>query len=437
MQKVVILGGGFGGVRCALDLSRYAGDELSVTLIDRNSYHLFTPTLYEVASAAPIKEDDMFHLQLRRSISIPYSKIFAGKNVQLVQAEIASVDLVNKRVTFAGGDPVRSSLAEVRRTRAFGASETSNGIDFDYCVLALGSQSSDFGIPGVYEYAYQFKTISDGLALNKKMQELFRDIKEGRAASPISFLIIGAGFTGIELAAELASCARMLSKKLGLDKRAYSLTLFEAAPNILPMVQDKERDIIVKRLTELGVAIMSNSFIESVTSDSVKLKSGQTVKGSAVVWTAGVQPSVLLKSIHGLELTPKGKVPVRPTLAVSGLPSVYALGDVIEFIDPKTQKPVPGLAHTALAQGRVTARNIATSIKGRQLKEYVPYYDSWIAPVGAKFAVAHLGQGSTLTGFWGWLVRGLADLRYFMSILPLKQALALFRRDLMLFSKND
>lgn len=415
MTKIVILGGGFGGVRCALDLGRYAGDELQIILIDRNSYHLFTPTLYEVASAAPMKGDNAFHLKLRRSISIPYSQIFAGKGVDFVQAEISSVDLVRKHVILDGGEIV----------------------DFDYCVLAMGSQASDFGIPGVYEYAYQFKTVNDGLALNQKLNQLFRGVKEGIAPGPVSFLIIGAGFTGIELAAELAMCAKMLSRKLGLDKRSYTLTLFEAAPNILPMIQDKERALIVQRLTELGVSIMANSAIESVQSDSVRLKNGQVVKGSAVVWTAGVQPSALLKGIHGLTLTPKGKVPVGPGLNVIASPHVFALGDVIEFIDPKTQKPIPGLAYTAQAQGRVVARNLISAIRGDELAPYSAKYEQWIAPVGAKYAVAHLSTSVTWKGFFGWAARGFADIRYFMSILPFREAFDLFRKDLMLFSKND
>lgn len=436
MTRVVILGGGFGGVRCALDLARYAGKDLEVTLIDRNSYHLFTPALYEVASAAPIKGDNAFHLKLRRSITIPYSQIFAGKKVNIIQAEIASVDLFSKHVVLDGGlNP--SGRPNIPLGNVLG-----ERIAFDYCVLALGSQSSDFGISGVREYAYQFKTIDDAIALNQKMFELFREATGDRQdlseqVLPVRFLIIGAGFTGIELAAELASCARMVSRKLGLDKRAYSLTLFEAAPNILPMVQDAERWKITERLTKLGVAIASDSAIESVLADSIRLKTGQVVKGSVVVWTAGVQPSVVLKSIHGLALTPKNKVVVDNTLNVLDRPDIFAVGDAIEFIDSATQKPVPGLAYTAKAQGDLTAKNIIRRMEGRPLKMYQPQYESWVAPVGAKYAVAHISRGATISGIWGWLVRGLVDLRYFLSILPFRQALGLFRRDLMLFSKND
>ncbi len=412
MTKVAILGGGFGGLRCALDLLHR--EDVHVTLIDRNSYHLFTPTLYEVASAAPLKGDNAFHLQLRRSISIPYTQIFASKKIDLIQAEIISVDLQSKHVLLDGGEL----------------------LDFDYCVFALGSQTADYGISGVYEYAHQFKTVNDALALNQKVHQLFRALKEGILSAPLSFFIIGAGFTGIELAAELATCIRMMSHEAGLDKRAYSIKLFEAAPNVLPMIGDREREVITKRLTELGVSIMTNSVIESVTDDSIHLKTGHSFKGSLVVWTAGVQPNTLLKGIHNLPLTPKGKIVVQSDLSVAGQPSLFALGDLMEFIDPKTQKPVPALAYTAKAQGDVVAANILSSIQKKKSRNYVPRYDSWIAPVGGKFAVAHVGQQS-FSGLLGWLIRGVADLRYFSSILPLREAFALTRRDLMLFTKND
>jgi NADH dehydrogenase len=181
---------------------------------------------------------------------------------------------------------------------------------------------------------------------------------------------------------------------------------------------------------------MANSTIESVTADSVHLKNGKVIQGSAVIWTAGVQPSTLLKSIHGLPLTSRGKVPVDASLSVRGMQDIFAIGDIIEFIDPETEKPIPGLAYTAQAQGHIVAQNIIAEARGSKLHPYNPSYSTWIAPVGGKYAVAYLAGGS-VSGLLGWLVRGFVDFRYFASILPFKEAFKLFRKDLMLFSRND
>lgn len=414
MVKIVILGGGFGGIRCALDCAKKFKGQGTVTLVDRNAYHTFTPALYEVASAYQPTEDP-FALELRRAVAIPYKDIFEGKNIDFIQAEIKSVDLVASHVVLDGG----------------------NQLDFDYAVLALGGQSADFGIPGVCEYAYQFKTTDDAVALHNKLETSFQDAAQGKTSLPIKFLIIGAGFTGIELAAELMTCARKLSRHHGFNRRAFSAVLFEAGSVILPAIKETERKKIMTRLTDLGVVVMTNSTIENILSDSIKLKTGQTMIGTAVVWTAGVQASRLPATIHGLPVTDKGKIMVDENLRVQNSDKLFALGDCVEFIDPKTQKSTPGLAYIAQAQGHLIAENLYRTIYRKKLNRYTPDYDYWIVPVGGKFAVAHLGGLGSYSGFLGWVIRALVDLRYFFSILSLSKTLKLFGRDVLLFSKND
>ncbi|HVZ11207.1 MAG TPA: NAD(P)/FAD-dependent oxidoreductase [Candidatus Paceibacterota bacterium] len=415
MITVVILGGGFGGIRCALDLAGKGREAVRVILVERNSYHLFTPSLYEVASAYPVPGDTVFHVPLRRAVAVPYREIFAGKNIEVVQSEIAAADLAAHEVTLKGGDK----------------------IPFDYCVLGLGSETADFGISGVREYAYPFKTIEDALAINQKMHELFRTFRDSERPAPIKFLVIGAGFAGVELAAEIASYARRIADDLDLPRKSFSVALFEAAPTILPMIDARYRASIIARLTELGVAVMAGSTIESVTADSVSLKSGQTVSGAMVIWTAGVRASSTLGAIKGLHLTERSKIAVDRTLAVPNFPHTFAVGDVIEYIDPKTEKPVPGLAYTAKAQASVVASNILADLRERKKKYYIPHYDAWIAPIGGKFSFAHINNSTTFPGLIGWLVRGLVDLRYLLSILPPLKAFRLFWSDQMMFTKND
>ncbi len=414
MKKIVILGGGFGGIRCALDCAKKLRGKAKVTLIDRNAYHSFTPALYEIASAYQ-PDDDPFALELRRAVAVPYKDIFKGKNIDFIQAEISSVDIRVSHIVLAGGGK----------------------LDFDYAVFALGAQAADFDIPGVYDYAYQFKTTDDAVALHNKLETSFRDAVQGRMPLPIKFLIIGAGFTGIELAAELMMCARKLSRRHGFNRRAFSAVLFEAGPEILPTVKEVERKKIMARLTDLGVVVMTNSAVENVLSDSVKLKTGQTVAGTAVVWTAGVQANRLLETVHGLPVTDKGKIMVDENLRVQNSDKLFALGDCVEFVDPKTQKSIPGLAYHAIDQGKITASNITAVIQNRSSHAYKPHVNSWAVPIGGKFVLVQISSSLWVSGFLGWLIRLWIDVRYFLSILPLKKALALFKKDLVLFVKND
>lgn len=418
MKKILILGGGFGGIRAVLDLEKKLKKkikkrEIEIILIDKNNYHLFVSSLYEVASATGIKKDP-FAVRLRKSICIPYADIFEKKLVNLVQAEVNQINLVEKFVRTKGD----------------------KRYDFDYLVLGLGSQSSDFGISGVREYAYKFKTLEDALLVNDRMETLINDAAKGKRQLPIDILIGGAGFTGIEVASELACCAKSIAKKCGLKGKCSSLVLFEALPKILPMASDKERGIIVDRLTKHGVMIMENSEIEEVGDSFVRLKNGQKIKGDLVVWTAGIKSNDLVYTIKGLPLSGKGKVLVDDKLSVKGFQNIFAIGDLAEFIDPATNKPIPAMAFVAYEEGNIVASNIINSIKNKKFKAYKPSYNIWIAPVGGKFAVAHIGS-ITVSGFCGWLLRSMVDLRYMIQILPFFKALSVFWDEMTLFTKND
>lgn len=414
MTKILILGGGFGGIRCALDLEKKLRNEAEITLVDKNSYHLFTPALYEVASAYGIKQD-LFAVRLRKTICIPYADIFENKKINLTQAEVSSVDIENKKVATRGGEV----------------------LTYDYLVIAFGSQSSDFGVPGVKEYAFRFKNLEDGLALNQKIDQLTKEVVSGARSAPIKFAVIGAGFAGIEVAAELACCVKKFAQACSVKGRCERIILLEAAPKILPMVLSEERSVIVKRLTKLGVEILEGMAVEEVKSGQIKLKNGRVLATDLVIWTAGIQPPDILKNLPSTSLTNSGKIRINSNLEVVGLSGVFAVGDNAEFLDTNTGKPVLALAYVAVDQGKIAAKNVTRIIRNRKLKNYVPFYGVWIAPIGGKYALAHLGGGVNVKGFLGWAIRELVDLRYMLSILPVRKALALLWQEVTLFTKND
>ncbi len=413
MLKILILGGGFGGIRCALDLDKKLRNEAEITLIDRNGYHLFIPAIYEVASAYGIKKDP-FAIQLKKTICIPYTDIFDSTSVDFIEAEITQVDLQNKKVKTKG-DHI---------------------FEYDYLVLALGSETSTYDIPGVEEYAHKFKTLEDALFINQKLEELSEQFINGQRTEPFSFLICGGGFTGLEIAAELGCCSRVIKSRCKLKGRCSTITLFEAGSKILPILSEKERKTIIKRLTQLGIVIMENSPIEEIGPNYLKLKSGQKPTGDLIIWTAGIRPNRFLKSITSLTLASSGKIPVEESLKLKGLENVFAVGDNIEFIDKKNQKPVPALAYVAIDQGKIAAQNIYYSIKSKKLKPYKPFYSVFIIPVGGKYAIANLG-GLVIKGFLAWILGLMVDMRYFLSILSPYKAFKLYVDEMTVFLKND
>jgi NADH dehydrogenase len=420
--KILILGGGFGGIRCALDLSKKIGDKAKITLIDKNSYHLFVPALYEVASAYGVKKDP-FAVRLKKTIRILYSDIFSAKGgpasgggkINFIQAEISAIDLANKKIATSGGEI----------------------LDYNYLVIALGSQAADFDIPGVREYAFQFKNLEDALLLNQKINELTKEVVVGVRARPIKIAVVGAGFTGIEVAAEFACYIKKLSKACGIKGRCERIMLLETGPKILSAISNSERIIILKRLTRLGIEVMTGAAAEEVGRDYIKLKNGRYLDVDVAIWTAGIRPLDLLIKTSALPLTEKEKIKVNNNLGVKGLPGVFAIGDNIEFIDPKTDKSIPALAYVAADQGKNVAKNILRLINYKKPVAYNPFYSVWIAPIGGKYALAHLRKGINIKGFWGWVIRQIVDLRYMLSILPFKKAVLFLWREITLFTKND
>ena len=255
---------------------------------------------------------------------------------------------------------------------------------------------------------------------------------------PVNILIGGAGFNGVELAAELSNCTIHIAHRHAItEQNCTSIMLVEAGPVILPMVSEKERNLIQKRLKNLGINILTNSAIEEVGPDYMKLKGGSILKGDLIVWSGGLKAIDLFKSVAGLELDERGRIVVNDFLQLKNQTGTFGVGDSTVFIDPVTKKPIPQMAFIAIEQGRVAAENIYRLISNRsELKKYRPSYNIWIAPVGGKYAVAHMGSW-TFSGFAGYMLRELTDLRYFLSVLPFWKGLRLFYEDIRVFSKND
>jgi NADH dehydrogenase len=415
MNKIIILGGGFAGIRAALDLEKKLKNKAEIILIDKKNYHLFTPALYEVASAYKFKNDP-FSINLKKTICIPYSDIFENKNINFIQSEVASIDFDKKEVKTKGD----------------------KFFNYDYLIITLGSQAADFNVPGVKEYAFRFKEIEDAIFLNQKTGELIKEVLNNLRPKPVKILVVGAGFSGIEVAAEFTCWIKKMTKDHGIKYKIERTILLEAGPKILPAISDKERKIILKRLTNLGIEVMEEAVVEEIGYNYVKLKNGKRLDSDIVIWTAGTCLPDLLFNVPKLSLSERNKIKIYNNLEVKDLPGVFAAGDNAEFIDPKTNKPIPALAYVAADQGKIIAKNILNLMKNKKPSLlYKPFYDVWVAPLGGKYALARLWGGINIKGFWGWVIRELIDFKYMLSILSVKKAFLIMWQEIKLFTKND
>ena len=436
MTNILILGAGFGGIGAALELSRLlrnrgssipleSGEkklrrnrDFKITLVDRNNFHLFTPSLYEVATVYGLVEDK-FSAYLRGSVTVPITSIIENKKINFIQTEIKEINLKEKFVSTNGGAR----------------------LDFDYLVIALGGETDFYGIPGVQDYAFNFKSIDNAIGIYRKILEIYRKYSKEKRNQDIKIAIIGGGFTGVELASELACCVNQIIMGYKLAKTCTSISLFEAGPVILPAVNEKARKVIEKRLKSEMVQIQTNSAVNEVGPDYIKLKDrGEPMNFDLIIWAGGIKGLKLLENL-GLKLTKKGTIEANEFMQVKNQEEkinekVFAVGDNAAFIDPKNQRPVPAMAYTAFDQAIAVARNIINHANRRKLRPYKPFYDAWIAPVGGKWAYFHYKR-IDIAGFLGYLLRQLVDFRHFLRILPLGKALRLFFKDLVIFTKND
>ncbi len=386
-KKVVIVGGGFGGVTVALHLGRLAWSQLKVQLISDKPHFEYSPALYRVVTGRSPLE-----------VCLPLREIFEGIAVDILEDRIVRVDLANK--VLVGGSGLK--------------------YHYDFLVLALGSQTAYFDIPGLQKYAFGFKSITEALRLKKHLHQIFADCKDRVATERtplIHIIVVGAGASGVELSAELAQYTKLLAKNHGIDQSLVTVDLIEAAPRILPSLPEDFARRIEARLRDLGINIFVNRRVLKNEIEEVHLKDME-IKTKTLIWTAGVKPADVYKQIQGLAFDTKGRVIVDRFLQAEGHQGVFVIGDA-------AAAPYAGMAQTAINEAKVVAENIKRLLRSEQLLENKPIKPVVAIPVGRGWAAVM--DGFRIYGALGWFLRRLADLRFFLSILPLKKAIVAFQ----------
>jgi NADH:ubiquinone reductase (H+-translocating) len=374
-KRVVIIGGGFGGIAAARALRRA---DAEIVLIDRRNHHIFQPLLYQVATAVLSPAE----------IASPIRQLeVKQQNLTVLLAEVTGVDIPFRTIEASVPD------AGVRK------------IAFDYLVTATGMRPSYFGHDEFAQYAPGLKSLSDAETIRAKILGAFELAEttddEDERARQMTFVLVGAGPSGVELAASLAQLVKITLRGnfRRIDPSKSTIILLDAGPRVLPTFVEPLSRKVTRRLTKLGVKVLTGVKVETVDEQGV-VAGGKRIPSATVLWTAGVAASPLPKML-GTKTDRAGRALVDPSLQVVDMPGVFVVGDAASVM--QNGHPVPGVAQAAIQEGRFVGRLIAKELNGQKVKNPFRYFDKGnMAVVGKNYAVLERGRLRT-SGFLTWL----------------------------------
>lgn len=399
-KNIVIVGAGYSGLLTAKKLAKRLKknriDDAEVTIIDRNPFHTMLTELHEVAANRVDEE----------SVRISLKKVFAGRKVDVKLDTVRSVDFENKRVLGAAAD-----------------------YDYDYLVLAAGSKPTFFGIEGAEKYAHTLWSFDDAVHLKNHIEETFR--RASRETDPeekkriLTFYVVGAGFTGIEMVGELAEYVPVLCDKFEIDRNEVTIWDVDMLPRAVPNLPEKLSGKIARRLEKMHVGLKLNTGVVSIGEDFIEYKAGGTVvreKAGTVIWTAGIESSQVTGEVgKTLKSARRGRIETDQYLRSVDNDSVFVVGDNILYTPEGEKLPVPQLVENCEQSSGVAAHNLLCALTGTgEMVPYKPKFHGVMVCVGGRYGVARVGGPNrqiNLPSFFAMFVKHFVDVIYFISIL--------------------
>lgn len=372
MIRVLILGSGFAGLNAAKVFAGAKGVE--AIIIDQKNYHLFQPLLYQVASAALSPAE----------IAVPIRNIFSKHhNIKVIQGKVHKINADTKSVLTNVGE--------------FG---------YDYLIMACGARHFYFGNEIWEENAPGLKTIEQAIEIRRRVLTAFENAEtekdHHKKIKLLTFVIVGGGSTGVELAGAIAELSRFTFAKdfRNIDPRRTRIILIEAGPRILPAFSEKLSLQANRYLENLGVQVLTLKKVTKIDADGVDM-GGERIEAATVLWAAGIQASSLNRQLNG-ELDPMGRIVVEPDMSLKHYPEIFVAGDQAHF-SHQTGKPLHGIAPVALQQGRFIAKNILRDLKNKPREDFHYIDKGLLATIGRNKAVLEIGR-LKLGGFWAWMI---------------------------------
>jgi NADH dehydrogenase len=406
-KSILIIGGGYAGIAAAkkLDKQYKRNQDVTITLVDRNPFHTLMTELHEVAGYR-VEPD---------SVRVPFTKIFGASKVNVVLDTITSIDFK------------KNQASSVART-----------YNYDYLVLGGGAEPEFFGIPGIKENSFTLWSYDDAMKLRHHIEEIFEKavaeqdrVKRQRM---LTFVVAGAGFTGIEMAGELLEWRDTMCAKWLIAKNEVRIAVVEAMSSILPMFEEDLRDKVAWYMKQHGAELLVNTPIVGAEPGVVKLKDNSTLETSTFIWTAGVTGCAFAESLDlakgpfGRDTkgttgeTPKknrkGRLLVTDEIRSVDYPNVFPAGDNLWFIED--EKPLPQIVETALQTGETAAHNIIADIEGHAAKKFKSNYHGFMVSVGGKYAVSN-AMGIKLSGFFAMFMKHFVNLHYLIGVAGFNQ----------------
>jgi NADH dehydrogenase len=377
-KRVVVLGGGFAGLHLIRRLEQILRrGEVELTLVDRQNYHLFTPLLYQVATGELPPH----------AVAYPLRDATAPAGFAFIQSEVETIDLARRLVRTADSE-----------------------IPYDHLVIALGSVTNDYGIPGVREHAVAVKWLSDGEGLKRRILDAFEDAATetdpSRRREALTFIIVGAGPVGVELASSLRDLMDHTLRRIypSIDfRREVAIHLLDGADRVIPQMDERLSRIAMKRLAQQRINVLLRALVAEIGPGCVRTKNGVELRGRTIIWSGGVKTNPLVSALD-LPKARDGRLVVDATFRVGGRDDVLALGDAAYLAHQG--KPLPQLAQVAVLEAPAAARNVASLVRGEPLVPFVYRRKGDLIALGRTQAGAELAKfrSVVLSGLPAWTV---------------------------------
>lgn len=390
-KRIVLIGAGYGGILTAKKLERKLRkrSDVELTIIDKRPYHTMLTELHEVA-ANRVPED---------AIRIDLKKVFAHRNINVVMDEVQNVDFDGKKV-----------ISE------------KHTYDYDYLVLGTGSKPTFYGVEGAKEHTFKLWSYDDAVLLKEQILKMFRLASMERnhyeRTKMLTFVVVGCGFTGVEMVGELGEYKDELCRDFNIPKEDVKIYVADALPSVLPNYPVKLIKKAEKRLHKLGVEILTSMSVTEVTEHSVCLNGERSIETNTVIWAAGVEGSDLMETVE-IDKKARNRVETNDKLQALDHDNVYVVGDNAYYIPKGHERPIPQMVENAEHSASTVAHNILAELSGNDLKSYTPTFHGSMCCIGGKYGVAEVGTPKrmfAMSGFFAMFVKHLINVVYFIQV---------------------